>query len=186
MSKAAAAAAGKITDPAFAGEKGLPEKEEGTIEEGVKEDPAREEELGPKIFPELNFLEDEDGNVFIGRKKGLFEKYGTEGTIFIGKQYIKMGDIMSLANKVLLDVVRPHVILVAGKRGEGKSYTLAQIAEGMAFFLPKEISQNIALLFLDTMGIFWTMKFPNYRDEALLHNPLTPFSGSHYQGDRHA
>ncbi|MCD6547638.1 MAG: ATP-binding protein [Nanoarchaeota archaeon] len=107
--------------------------------------------------------------IVIGRTQSDFEKYGTEGTIFIGKQYIKMGDIMSLANKVLLDVVRPHVILVAGKRGEGKSYTLAQIAEGMAFFLPKEISQNIALLFLDTMGIFWTMKFPNYRDEALLH-----------------
>ena len=49
------------------------------------------------------------------------------------------------------------------------SYTMAQIAESVISFLPKEVSQNIAMLFLDTMGIFWTMKYPNYRDEALLH-----------------
>ena len=105
--------------------------------------------------------------IVIGRTESDVEKYGTEGTIFVGKQYIKMAETMSLANKVLLDVVRPHVILVAGKRGSGKSYTLAQIAEGVSD-MPKEISQNIAALFLDTMGIFWTMKEPNYRDEALL------------------
>ena len=106
-------------------------------------------------------------NIIIGRDQRDVQKYGTEGTIFVGKQYIKMGKHMSLANKVLLDVVRPHVILIAGKRGEGKSYTLAQMAEGISD-LPDEISQNIAPVFLDTMGIFWTMKEPNYRDEELL------------------
>ena len=106
--------------------------------------------------------------IVIGRSQSDVEKYGTEGTVFVGKQYVKMGDTMSLANKILLDVVRPHVILVAGKRGEGKSYTLAQIAEGVTD-MPEEIRQNISMLFLDTMGIFWTMKFPNYRDENLLH-----------------
>jgi hypothetical protein len=105
--------------------------------------------------------------IVIGRSDSDTKKYGIEGTIWIGKQYIKMGDTMSLANKVLMDVVRPHVILVSGKRGEGKSYTLAQIAEGISN-LPKEIAQNIAPLFLDTMGIFWTMKKPNYREEAIL------------------
>jgi hypothetical protein len=105
--------------------------------------------------------------IVIGRSERDVEKYGIEGTIFVGKQYVKMGETMSLANKVLLDVVRPHVILVSGKRGEGKSYTLAMIAEGISD-LPKEISQNIAPIFLDTMGIFWTMKQPNFRDEALL------------------
>ncbi len=105
--------------------------------------------------------------IVIGRSQSDIEKYGTEGTVFVGKQYVKMGDTMSLANKILLDVVRPHIILVSGKRGEGKSYTLAQIAEGVTD-MPDEIRQNIAMLFLDTMGIFWTMKYPNYRDEALL------------------
>ncbi len=105
--------------------------------------------------------------IIIGRSKSDIEKYGNEGTVFVGKQYVKMGGTMSLANKILLDVVRPHVVLVSGKRGEGKSYTLAQIAEGVTS-MPKEIRQNIAMLFLDTMGIFWTMKYPNYRDESLL------------------
>lgn len=106
-------------------------------------------------------------DIVIGRSAKDVEKYGTEGTIFIGKQYIKMGQQMSLANRVLLDVVRPHVILIAGKRGEGKSYTMAQFAEGISD-LPKEIAQNVAPLFLDTLGIFWTMKKPNYRDESIL------------------
>jgi len=58
--------------------------------------------------------------IVIGRSERDLKKYGTEGTVFIGKQYVKMGDTMSLANKVLLDVIRPHIILVTGKRGEGK------------------------------------------------------------------
>lgn len=107
--------------------------------------------------------------IVVGRSLSDLNKYGTDGTVFIGKQYVRMGDTMSLANKVLLDVVRPHVILIAGKRGEGKSYTMSQIAESVGAFLPKEISQNLAMLFIDTMGIFWTMKFPNYREEAVLH-----------------
>jgi len=59
-------------------------------------------------------------DIVIGRSEKDVAKYGTEGTVWIGKQYIKMGNMMSLANRVLLDVVRPHVILVCGKRGEGK------------------------------------------------------------------
>ena len=106
-------------------------------------------------------------DIIIGRSERDIEKYGAEGTIFVGKQYIKMGESMSLANKVLLDVVRPHVILIAGKRGEGKSYTMAQFAEGISD-MAQDISQNVAPLFLDTLGIFWTMKQPNYRDEDLL------------------
>jgi hypothetical protein len=44
---------------------------------------------------------------------------------------------------------------------------MAMIAEGISD-LPHEIAQNIAPLFLDTMGIFWTMKKPNYREESML------------------
>ena len=31
-----------------------------------------------------------------------------------------MGKTVSLANQILLDVARPHVLLVCGKRGSGK------------------------------------------------------------------
>ena len=60
------------------------------------------------------------------------EKFGLLGTILLGKQYVQMGQIMSLSNPVYLDVGGPHVILVSGKRGSGKSYTLGVIAEGLA------------------------------------------------------
>jgi hypothetical protein len=66
-----------------------------------------------------------------------------------------------------MDVARSHVVLVAGKRGSGKSYTLSVIAEEMAR-LPHDIKKNLSMLFFDTMGIFWTMKYPNERDADLL------------------
>ena len=78
-----------------------------------------------------------------------------------------MGQYTSLSNKIYMDVARSHVILVAGKRGSGKSYTLGVIAEEIAN-LSKETSQNIASLIFDTMGIFWTMKYENEKDRKLL------------------
>jgi DNA helicase HerA-like ATPase len=66
-----------------------------------------------------------------------------------------------------MDIARSHVVLVAGKRGSGKSYTLGVIAEELSN-LPLEINQNIASLIFDTMGIYWTMKFANEKDRELL------------------
>jgi len=78
-----------------------------------------------------------------------------------------MGRYNSLSNKIFMDVARSHVILVAGKRGSGKSYTLGVLAEEISN-LPKDVSQNIATLMFDTMGIYWTMKFRNEKDKKLL------------------
>ena len=94
--------------------------------------------------------------------------FGKRWLIFLGKGYVKIGQHTSLSNKILMDVARSHVILVAGKRGSGKSYTLGVIAEELSN-LPKEISQNIASLIFDTMGIYWTMKFENEKDKELLY-----------------
>ena len=106
-------------------------------------------------------------DVIIGRSKGDVEKYGKEGTIFLGKQYVKMGQTTSLSNPVYLDIAGAHVVFVVGKRGSGKSYSMGSIAEGLSN-LPKEIKENLAILLLDTMGIYWTMKYPNYKDADLL------------------
>ncbi|MBU1855292.1 MAG: ATP-binding protein, partial [Nanoarchaeota archaeon] len=81
--------------------------------------------------------------------------------------YVKMGRTSSLANKIFLDMIRSHVVFVCGKRGSGKSYTMGVIAEGVAD-LPKEIRQNISVIMLDTMGIYWTMKYANKKDKNLL------------------
>ncbi len=106
-------------------------------------------------------------DIVIGRTLDDLEKYGLNGSIFIGKEYIKMENALSLANKVYLDVNFPHLILIAGKRGQGKSYTLASIMESLSE-LPKDLLYNFSALIFDTMGIFWTMKFPNYREAELL------------------
>jgi hypothetical protein len=105
--------------------------------------------------------------ITLGRNKSDKKSFGDKGLVFLGKGYVKMGNYTSLSNKILMDVARSHVILVAGKRGSGKSYTLGVIAEELAN-LPKETSQNIASLIFDTMGIYWTMKYANEKDKPLL------------------
>jgi ABC-type dipeptide/oligopeptide/nickel transport system ATPase component len=105
--------------------------------------------------------------VVIGRSKKSIEKHGRKGTVFIGKQYVKMGEVTSLSNPVYLDVASSHVVFVVGKRGGGKSYTMGVIAEGIADLEP-EVKQNLAVVLLDTMGVFWTMKYPNMQDTELL------------------
>ncbi|MFH1440095.1 MAG: LAGLIDADG family homing endonuclease [Candidatus Woesearchaeota archaeon] len=47
------------------------------------------------------------------------------------------------------------------------SYTMGVIAEGVAD-LPVEVKQNISIIMLDTMGVYWTMKYPNKKDDLLL------------------
>ncbi len=106
-------------------------------------------------------------DIVIGRDESDKKKFGSEGLIFLGKHFVKMGSVTSLSNKVMMDVARSHVVLVAGKRGSGKSYTLGVIAEEMSD-LPPEVAQNLAILIFDTMGIFWTMSHKNEKEVELL------------------
>ena len=106
-------------------------------------------------------------DIIIGRNPEDQKKYGTEATIFIGKHYVRMGQTTSLSNKVYMDVAKSHVVFVCGKRGSGKSYTLGVIAESM-LDLPEEIRKNLSIIMFDTMGIYWTMKYPNKQDKELL------------------
>lgn len=106
-------------------------------------------------------------DIIIGRNASDKEKFGMQGTILIAKHYVKMGQVTSLSNNVYLDIVKSHVIFICGKRGGGKSYTMGVIAEGM-IDLPAEIKNNLSIIMLDTMGVYWTMKFPNHKEEELL------------------
>ena len=105
--------------------------------------------------------------IVIGRNEKDRKTFGLDGTILLGKHFVKMGQVTSLYNPILLDVIRSHVVFICGKRGSGKSYTLGVIAEGMST-LPEEISKNLSVIILDTMGIYWTMKYANKKDEKLL------------------
>jgi hypothetical protein len=106
-------------------------------------------------------------DIVVGRGEDDKKRLGDRGLIFIGKGFVKMGQYTSLSNKIFMDVAKSHVVLVAGKRGSGKSYTLGVMAEEISN-LPKEVSQNIGTLIFDTMGIYWTMKFANEKDRELL------------------
>ena len=106
-------------------------------------------------------------NIVLGRGEADKKSFTDRGLIYIGKGFVKMGQYTSLSNNIFMDIARSHVVLVAGKRGSGKSYTLGVIAEELSN-LPKEISQNLSSLIFDTMGIYWTMKFQNQKDKELL------------------
>jgi hypothetical protein len=105
--------------------------------------------------------------VILGRNAKDREKYHTKGCVLLGKHYVKMGETSSLSNEIWMDVTRSHAVFLCGKRGSGKSFTLAVIAEGMAALDP-EIRKNVGVIIMDTMGIFWTMKYPNERMRELL------------------
>jgi uncharacterized protein len=105
--------------------------------------------------------------VIIGRKPFDVKRFGTKGTILLGKEYVEMENESVLGGDVYLDVSNPHVIFVCGKRGAGKSYTLGVLAEGFGL-LEKEIRNNLSIILLDTMGIYWTMSHANKKEADLL------------------
>ncbi len=73
----------------------------------------------------------------------------------------------SLGAEVHFDALRPHVVLICGKRGYGKSYSLGVIVEELAS-LEDEVKNNLASLIIDTLGIFWTLGIENSREADLL------------------
>ena len=106
-------------------------------------------------------------NIIIGRSMKDKKRFGEKATIFLGRHYVKMEQTISLSSNIFMDVAKTHVILIDSKRGSGKSYTLGVMAEEMSN-LPEEVAKNLSILIFDTMGIFWTMKYPNLKEESLL------------------
>lgn len=106
-------------------------------------------------------------DVIIGRNDSDKKTFGNRGLAFIGKSFVTMGNYTSLSNPIYMDVARSHVVLISGKRGSGKSYTMGTMAEALSD-LGLEESGNIASVIFDTMGIYWTMKYKNVKDEDLL------------------
>ncbi|HEC77008.1 MAG TPA: ATP-binding protein [Thermoplasmatales archaeon] len=102
----------------------------------------------------------------LGRKERIYS-----GILNIGRYYALDG---SLGSEVYVDCMHPHIILICGKRGYGKSYTIGVFIEEMAL-LDEEIRKNIAILVIDTLGLFWTTFWPNLKQKNLLEKwDLTP------------
>ena len=106
-------------------------------------------------------------NIIVGKDWKYLKKYGAKGTAYIGKHIVGKGEESHLTNPVLMDITRPHVVLVCGKRGTGKSYTAGVITEEISK-LPPDLKNNICVLMIDTMGIYWSMKLPNERDTDII------------------
>jgi uncharacterized protein len=59
----------------------------------------------------------------LGRDLKDLDKYGSQGTAYLGKVVMSSGEKPVLGRKVLVDVSRPHLMLICGKRGGGKCVT---------------------------------------------------------------
>jgi intein/homing endonuclease len=59
-------------------------------------------------------------DIVAGRSPSDLKKFGLKGSILIGKQYIKMGQVTTLSNKIYMDIAGAHVVFICGKRGGGK------------------------------------------------------------------
>lgn len=81
----------------------------------------------------------------------------TSGVLNIGRYYALDS---SLGAPVYIDVLHPHMIFICGKRGYGKSFTIGVILEEIAY-LDDAVKQNLSVVVLDTLGIFWSTRFPS-------------------------
>lgn len=103
----------------------------------------------------------------VGRNRKDLEKFGRTAAGFVGRHIVGTGEDAHLTTRVLIDLMIPHIVLITGKRGTGKSYVAGVIAEEIVN-LPEEHRRNMAVVFIDTMGIFWSMKNPNDHQVKLL------------------
>ena len=105
-------------------------------------------------------------------KNGLTEKNYVLGrqeknisaTLNIGRYYALDS---SLGSNVYIDILRPHIVLICGKRGYGKSYTIGVIIEEIGR-LEKKVKENLGVVVFDTLGIYWTTRYPNKEDSNIL------------------
>src|SRR3989344_492473 len=96
----------------------------------------------------------------IGRSLKDLEKYGNRGTGYIGKVVMSAGEKPVLRRKIGMDLAKSHLVLICGKRGGGKSFTLAVLLEEFARLEPS-IKARTTVICIDTVGIFWSLKIPN-------------------------
>jgi hypothetical protein len=103
----------------------------------------------------------------VGRTREDLDKFGSTATGYIGKHIVGTGEDAHLTTPVKLDLMKPHVILCSGKRGSGKSYSIAVVLEEI-LQLEKTYADKTAAVVFDPVGIYWSMKFPNDQQVQLL------------------
>jgi len=98
-------------------------------------------------------------SIIIGRSPEEIKRFGEKGLAKIGFKYdITLEDVL-FDHQILMDITKPHIIIISGKRGSGKSYTMGVIIEEI--LSNTDTKDYISCLIVDTMGIFYSLKEPN-------------------------
>lgn len=95
---------------------------------------------------------------------------GENGLLLLGRYLALDG---SSGAPVFLDILKPHAILICGKRGYGKSYTMGSIIEEFALLKPS-VKKNFSIIVIDTMGIYTKMSLPSDGINEVLWPGLKP------------
>ena len=103
-------------------------------------------------------------NAGVSKQQYILGGKGEDVLLYMGRYLARD---RSSGSHVSLDVNKPHAVFIAGKRGYGKSYTMAVLMEGL-MMLPDEIRSNVSSVVIDTMGIFWTLGKANKVQEELV------------------
>jgi len=105
--------------------------------------------------------------VVVGRNRKEVKELGYKNSGLIGKQIVGTGEDMHLTIPIYFDFSKPHVVLICGKRGTGKSYAAGIILEEF-LLLEENFRKKLSFIVFDPIGIYWSMKFPNKEQENLL------------------
>ncbi|MFW9834237.1 MAG: ATP-binding protein [Candidatus Thorarchaeota archaeon] len=123
----------------------------------------------PRVGDPLDLLVDLSVGVVLGRSESFHQKYYTGGLGTLGGIAETSDDILTslMGMPVNMDLMGPHVLFVAGKRGSGKSYTLGIIAEELALAMQRR-EIEVAAVVVDTVDVFRQMVEPNDDQSDLL------------------
>ena len=106
----------------------------------------------------------------MGREKDKLRNLGKKGCAYIGKVVSYPAGRYEEVGEMFMDIVFPHCILILGKRGSGKSYTLGVLAEEFGF-LQSQYRNRISVIMIDTMSVFHSLKKENNITEEIRRLP---------------
>jgi hypothetical protein len=97
-------------------------------------------------------------HLLIGQRR---QRGSTNALIYLGKCIEQTKISNKYDANVWLDIRRPHVVYICGKRGTGKSYDLGILTEGLVFGKDSKITTKnsaITTIIFDTQNQFWSLK----------------------------
>ncbi|MHA1959657.1 MAG: ATP-binding protein [Candidatus Thorarchaeota archaeon] len=123
----------------------------------------------PRVSDSPDLHIDLSVGVVLGRSESFHQDYRSFGLGMIGAITESTDDYLAsiLGIPVSLDLVSPHVMFVAGKRGSGKSYTLGIIAEELARAMERR-EIEVAAVVIDTVDVFRQSVEPNLDQEEMI------------------